>query len=588
MRGPWDATFEHVLLAELKGLDDGIVLEPDTPLPHYGLTSLGSLQLGEKLSHHDGIAMRSFDERAFRTARSLWTFISENDAARTADANSPTGQRPSTDAAVRSLAERFAESARRHADAVCLIDGDEVLTYAQMADQAAALASVMGAGGVIAVLGEREVPTYRAYLAALYAGATVVPLSMDFPPERNAEIVRQAGVRCVVHTDRRGDPLVEAQLAAMSDVALVDGLVLPTVAYGTPCRHVSPDAVAYLIFTSGSTGRPKGVGLTHRNVDAFLTGTLPKFAVGPGDVFSQCHGLTFDFSVFEMWVAWSTGAALSAVSRIQSLDPPDMQARHGVTVWACTPSLIEAAAAACHLAAGSMPGLRYVVIGGEPLSPSTLLLARASAPNAIIDNVYGPTETTVWATTYRIPPDGPFPADRIVPIGTPMPAVDVRVSTIGELLLAGPQVFRGYLDPALDATKFAEADGRSWYRTGDLVDRDECGLLHHRGRVDDQVKIRGYRVELGEIEQTASRLLGGTRTAAVRIAEGPADMEVVLFVEAPVVDEPALRQELGHVLPGYMVPGKVIAIESFLLTAHAKLDRARLAALVPRRESLAR
>ena len=193
MRGPWDATFEHVLLAELKGLDDGVVLEPDTPLAHYGLTSLGSLQLGEKLSHHYGIAMRSFDERAFRTARSLWTFISENDAARTADANSPTGQRRSTDAAVRSLAERFAESARRHADAVCLIDGDEVLTYAQMADQAAALASVMGAGGVIAVLGEREVPTYRAYLAALYAGATVVPLSMDFPPERNAEIVRQAG-----------------------------------------------------------------------------------------------------------------------------------------------------------------------------------------------------------------------------------------------------------------------------------------------------------------------------------------------------------------------------------------------------------
>jgi len=104
------------------------------------------------------------------------------------------------------------------------------------------------------------------------------------------------------------------------------------------------------------------------------------------------------------------------VSRIQSLDPPDAgSARgHGVGVHS------QPDRGRCgRMSSGrrSMPGLRYVVIGGEPLSPSTLLLARASAPNAIIDNVYGPTETTVWATTYRIPPDGPFPADRIVPSG---------------------------------------------------------------------------------------------------------------------------------------------------------------------------
>ncbi|TPQ16139.1 AMP-binding protein [Streptomyces sporangiiformans] len=585
MREPWDTTFEHLLLSVLKEPGDGVEeLDPDTPLTCYGLTSLGSLHLGRQLSQHYGIALRSFNERAFRTPRSLWTFVSDNGPGRTADAN-PQTARQSADGALRGLADRFLESARLHPDAVCLIDGGGTLTYAEMAGQAAALASAIGTGGVVAVLGEREAATYRACLAALYAGATVVPLSLDFPPERNADIVRQAGVRCVVLTDRREDPLVAAQLAAMGDVAVVDGLVLPPTVADIPAgqegQDVSPDAVAYYIFTSGSTGRPKGVGITHRNVDAFLTQALPNFEVGPGDVFSQCHGLTFDFSVFEMWGAWSTGAALLAVSRIQALNPADTVVGHGVTVWACTPSLIESAAAAGHLAADSMPGLRHIVIGGEPLHVSTALLAQAAAPHAIIDNVYGPTEATVWATTYRIAPDGPLPDDdRIVPIGTPAPGMHVRVGATGELLLSGPQVFGGYLDPAFDAAKFAQEDRRVWYRTGDLVDRDESGLLRHRGRIDGQVKIRGYRVELGEIEQTASRLLGGVRTAALRISGGPLDVELVLFLEAPSVDEPALRGKLGRMLPAYMVPDRVIAMEPFRLTAHGKLDRAHLADLV--------
>ncbi|MFL6137193.1 MAG: AMP-binding protein [Frankiaceae bacterium] len=592
MPAPWDAAFERLLRSELRGADDSVALEPDMPLGYYGLTSLGYLQLGMKLSQRYGIAMHSFDERSFRTAGSLWTFVRENDAGRATGTNQATGRQPTV--AVPALLDRFTTSARLHPDAACLIDGDETLSYAEVADQASALASVIGAGGVVAVLGEREAPTYRAYLAAMYAGAAVVPLSMEFPPERNADIVRQAGVRCVVHADRRKDRLLDAQLGALGDVAVVDGSAPPLTAVRTAsCQKVSPDATAYFIFTSGSTGRPKGVGVTHRNIDAFLSQALPNFAVGPGDVFSQCHGLTFDFSVFEMWGAWSTGAALLPVSRIQALDPADMVTRHGVTVWACTPSLVASAAAAGRLTAGSMPTLRHIVIGGEPLPSSTVRLARAAAPNAVIDNVYGPTETTVWTTTYRIRPDESLldesvPIDPILPIGTPVPGVDVRVSASGELLLAGPQVFGGYVDPTLDAAKFVVEEGRRWYRTGDLVGWGEDGLLHHRGRIDGQVKVRGYRVELGEIEQAASRLVGSARTAALLMRDGSVDAELVLFVEAPSVNEAAVRRELGRVLPGYMVPGRVIAVDAFRLTAHAKLDHGYLASLASPREAVAR
>ena len=561
----WDNAFEELVRAEL-GTDDP--LEPDQPLAHYGLTSLGCLALGRKLAERYDVPMRSFGPRTFRTARSLWTFLtaSEEDAA-VPIAVRP-GVRPRIRLSGRSIAHRFADSARRDPGAVCLISGGEAVTYGRMAREALILAGAIGPGGVVGVLGERETATFRAYLAVLFAGATVVPLSLDSPPERNADIVAQAGVRCVVHSGL--DPLLTMQLAAF-DVEVLDGTTVPVGEPAVPAE-VSLDDFAYLLFTSGSTGRPKGVGITHANLDAYLANSLPRYDVGGGDVFSQCHELTFDLSVFELWAAWTTGAALLPVSRIRALDPAATVAEHGVTVWTCTPSLMAAAASAGHLGAGSLAGVRYVVFCGEPLPRETALRTIAAAPGSTVDNTYGPTEATVWCTYLRLTA---VPDEAVVPIGTPCPGVDVRISDEGELCLAGPQVFGGYLDPALD--RFAEAGGQRWYRTGDRVRRDEAGVLHHLGRVDDQVKIRGYRVEPAEIEHAASGLLGGTRTAAVVVAG-----ELVLFVEAASVDEATLRGGLARTLPGYMVPGRVVAAGHFPLTANGKLDRASLAVRVGR------
>jgi amino acid adenylation domain-containing protein len=548
----WDNAFESLVREEL-GTDDP--LEPDRPLAHYGLTSLGCLALGRKLAERYDVPMRSFGPRTFRTARSLWTFLGAPSVAAEPVAVRR-GVRPRIGLSGRGIAHRFADSARRDPDAVCLISGGEAVTYGRMAREAMILAGTIGPGGTVAVLGDRETATFRAYLAVLFAGATVVPLSPDSPPERNADIVAQAGARCVVHGGLDSP-------VAFDGVEVVDGTVLPS---GEPvaAASVSSDAYAYLLFTSGSTGRPKGVGITHANLDAYLANSLPRYDVGGGDVFSQCHELTFDLSVFELWGAWTTGAALLPLSRVRALDPAAVVAEHGVSVWTCTPSLMAAAAPG----PGSLAGLRYVVFCGEPLPRETALRTVAAALGSIVDNTYGPTEATVWCTYLRLPPV--LPDEAVVPIGTPCPGVDVRISADGELLVAGPQVFGGYLDPALD--RFAVVDGRRWYRTGDRVRRDPAGVLHHLGRVDDQLKIRGYRVEPAEIEHAATGLLGGTRTAAVVVAG-----ELVLFVEADSADSAALRSGLARTLPGYMVPARVVAASSFPLTANGKLDRSALA-----------
>jgi acyl-coenzyme A synthetase/AMP-(fatty) acid ligase len=135
-------------------------------------------------------------------------------------------------------------------------------------------------------------------------------------------------------------------------------------------------------------------------------------------------------------------------------------------------------------------------------------------------------------------------------------------------------LFGGYLDPALNEGKFVDTEGKLWYRTGDLVYRDGAERLHHRGRTDDQVKIRGYRVELGEVEASASRALGGRRVAALLAGE-----ELVVFVEGEPVETEDLRQAMSGTVPKYMVPGRVFTVEQFELTRNAKLDKAKLLAL---------
>jgi amino acid adenylation domain-containing protein len=575
---PWDAGFDRLLRSELRGLDPRAELDPDLPLTHHGVTSLGYVQLGRALAERYGIDHSAFGDRAFRTPRSLWAFVLEHRRAPW------------------SLAQRFAESARRYPHAPCLLAGGQSLTYLQLARAAAALAARLPTARRVAVLGERELPLYRAYLAALYAGAAVAPLSLDAPPERNADIIAGAGIDTVLCTAPRDDPDLRAQLAAIAAVAapvVLDGLEVPEgdsiepdsigpdsiglEAIGLAPVFVAADQLAYLIFTSGSTGWPKAVGITHANVASFLDTALPRFRIGPGDVVSQSHGLTFDMSVFELWGAWSSGAALAVVPRIQALAPAHTLPRLGVTVWAGTPSLVDTALRAGRLPAAALPGVRHVVLGGEALTPATVAAVRAAAPKADIDNVYGPTEATVWVTTHRIAVADPVPVGRTVPIGTPLPTTTLRVSDSGELLVHGPQVFGGYLDPAADEGRFVELDGRRWYRTGDLAEVDESGSWYYRGRADGQVKVRGYRIELGEIEHVATLLLAGVRTAAVRTTNAHGEAQLVLFVETLDVDESALRLRLARYLPDYMVPVRVRAIERFTLTAHGKLDRCHLA-----------
>ncbi len=477
--------------------------------------------------------------------------------------------------------------------------GQDKLTYAQLRDQAEALAGriVAANAGVapsrVGLLASRSVAAYAGYLAILRAGAAVVPLNPEFPAGRNASIAKAAGLDLVL-TDapaagaELGVPLVGAQPEDGAPTAPV------------PPLRTTPDDIAYIIFTSGSTGIPKGVPVLHRNLCSYLTHLTTRYETGPGSRMSQAFELTFDGSVHDLFVAWGSGATLVVPLRHQLMSPVKFINSERLTHWFSVPSLVTFASRLGTLTPGSMPTLRWSVFGGEALSLSAARSWQAAAPGSALEVLYGPTELTVSCTAYRLPTadtDWPSPANGIVPIGSIHPTMeyvlldeDGRPGSTGELCVRGTHRFAGYLDPVNDSGRFLLIDEHGephptaagspvtdahWYRTGDRVTQ-ENGELVILGRIDQQVKIRGHRIELGEVEALLREQAGVDDAVVFAVASRDGEPELEAAVAGADCDSDRLFTALGDHLPLYMLPRRIVPFGQLPLNANGKIDRRAL------------
>jgi amino acid adenylation domain-containing protein len=498
----------------------------------------------------------------------------------------------------RMLDDWFRAALERHPNAQALRVQGRSWSYADVDAQARAWASDLAGrdGGRVrrvGILAAKSEEAYVGLLAALYAGAAAVPLGPEVPLERNLAIAAAAGVDALV-----ADAAGAEQLAAIEAATGARVVVGPTrdgrrampardsQSMPEPPARRSADDFAYVLFTSGSTGRPKGVPISHANVSAFLAASLGRYAFGPEDVFSQVYELTFDLAMFDIFMAWSAGACVCALTRLQALDPVRWVNRYGVTVWHTTPSLVNVLRARSALAPGSMPGIRHTIYCGEPLPVETARYWHRAAPNSVVDNIYGPTELTIACTAHRWRPSDAAPTDpgETVPIGEPNPGMEYLMlderggvdPERGELCMTGPQMFRGYLDPANDEGRFVRVGGRLWYRTGDRVQlRPGVGLVH-LGRNDSQVKLAGYRVELGEVEHAIRDAAPGTEAVAF-LAAGPAGPALIAFVAGgPAMEPAALLRRMADRVPTYMLPRHVWHLDQLPLNRNGKIDHAAL------------
>ncbi|WP_034592962.1 AMP-binding protein [Hamadaea tsunoensis] len=487
------------------------------------------------------------------------------------------------------LHSRFLRGLALAPDAAAVRSGPDEITYAEAHATALLWAGALARtkATAVGVLAGKSVDAYVGTLAALYSGATVVPLRPDFPAGRTAAMIEAAGVGAIV-ADGKG-------LAALPPLpgmpVLAPGRTIAghvTALYADPAEALSepayaePDSPAYVLFTSGSTGRPKGVVLTHRGYDHYFGLLDERYDFGPGDVFSQTFDLNFDCALFDMFAAWGSGATVVPVPLAAYRDLPGFAASTGMSVWFSTPSAVELVRRLGGLAPGSLPGLRWSFFAGEAFTCRDAEDWQRAAANSTVENLYGPTEATTTVAAYRCTAQTREHAvNGVVPIGDVHAGHDWLLrdedaAGEGELCIAGPQLCAGYLDPADEEGRFLSHGGQRFYRTGDRVRRTPAGLAY-LGRLDFQVQVQGVRVELSEVEH-AMRACGVHDAVVVGVPDGPSTALYAFYTGDPRTPVELLRG-LRPLLPDAVIPKHFRHLAEFPVNANRKIDRGALGVL---------
>ncbi|WP_156736885.1 AMP-binding protein, partial [Mycobacterium sp. E3298] len=334
-----------------------------------------------------------------------------------------------------SIPELFSAQVDRAPGAVAISCGGGSLTYGELDEASNRLARLLieygaGPGECVGLLAERSAQAVVAILAVLKTGAAYLPIDPALPAARIEFMLTDALPIAAVTTAG-----VRSRLDG-SDLAVIE-FDDPEIATQSadPLSVPSSGDVAYIIYTSGTTGVPKGVAVTHRNVTQLLESVHDELALGR--VWSQCHSLAFDFSVWEIFGSLLHGGRLVIVPDAVVRSPEDLHAmliREQVDVLSHTPSAVAA------LSPQGLDSVATLVMGGEPCPPEVV---DRWAPGRVMVNQYGPTETTMYAAMTR-----PLTAwSGTPPIGSPIPGAalfvldnwlnPVPVGVVGELYVAG-------------------------------------------------------------------------------------------------------------------------------------------------------
>ena len=493
------------------------------------------------------------------------------------------------------------------APAISSYDGE--YTYGQLDDLSSRLAHHLVSLGVgpdviVPLCFQKTALAIITMLAVMKSGGGMVFLDPQHPQNRREDIMGQVKAKMVL-TSAATQPLFAESDVDVFVVTTESLLNLP--AFGqSPKTNVTPQNVLYVIFTSGSTGKPKGCIIEHAS---FCSGSLRHAEgsnLGTESRVAQFASYSFDVSILEIITGLIAGACICV--------PDEMSFGRGIAAllqemrasWAfLTPSLVKL------VSPGDVPDLKTLILGGEALSKADV---EAWADHVLLINGYGPSECSIAAAANPGLTRDVDPANIGRGVGGICWIVDaedynklVPIGAIGELLIEGPILARGYLDnPEKTAEVFVEPSqwpgvsypggNRRLYKTGDLARYNPDGTIHFIGRKDTQVKLRGQRIELGEIEHHLLSMHGHARHAMVLLPKiGPCKQKLVAilsleqFLSHRPVDEiqviqndtvasqvSEVREHLSTLVPQYMVPTIWIVVEDMPLLHSGKMNRSKV------------
>lgn len=497
--------------------------------------------------------------------------------------------------------------------AICSWDAQ--LSYLELEDMASSFACHLRELGIghqsyVPICFEKSALTIIVMLAVLKVGAAFVAIDGESPKVRLQSIVSDVEAKWA---------LCSAKFQGVCDslgaqTVVVDfGMISKPAKNSKPLPTCTSSDIAYIVFTSGSTGKPKGTLVPH---EAFVTGALshgPAMRMSSTSRVLQFASYTFDASILEIFTTLILGGCICVPDDKTRLNDPTKVINDMKVNWTLlTPSFAQM------ILPKDVPTLTTLVLGGEAMSQNHL---STWADHTHLINAYGPSECAVVATVNSHVSGTSSPSNIGKAVGGRCFIADqhdpnelVPVGAIGELLVEGPILARGYLKEPLKTEQAFIRDPK-WihafyprqsatvytvYRTGDLVKYAEDGSILYLGRKDNQAKLHGQRLELGEVEHHLGRVPTIQHALAIIPSRGLYEKKLVAVLsfkqrlESNVSQDNlqlvareeseshvrSMRDALSSHLPPYMVPSNWVVLQDIPLLASGKLDRRRMTFLI--------
>nr|UMZ45380.1 hypothetical protein [Paramyrothecium roridum] len=506
----------------------------------------------------------------------------------------------------------IAKQIQERPDDLAVAAWDAELTYHQVGQFATRLAARLQELGVgpnvlLPICFPKSAWAAVVMVAIEMAGGAFVPLDPNAPAARYQSILEDTAARLVVTTPLLGSAFegMPVQVFAV-DVDVIHNLPDPSIPLSV---NIQPSDPCFVLFTSGSTGKPKGMVMQHDSICSSADAYGADMGIGPGTRVFQFSAFTFDVGVLDILVTLIRGGTVCMPSDHDRINNLAAVMRSFKANWVfLTPSVADL------LSPTDLPEMKAVALGGEAISKQSMDRWKDSVS---LHGLYGPAEASICA--WR-----PFAlqAGKSTNIGKPLNSAFwvvepedlkqlVPVGCVGELIIQGPMLARGYLNVSaevaanwIESAHWLPSVGYSStraYRTGDLVRRNHDGSFDYLGRKDTQVKLHGQRVELGEIESRIQENLPAEvnvlvdvvkasdyegLTAYIWYSAGPNCRPNKAFkLMAQLTAEmrkliSGLDNTLGLILPSYMIPHTYLVFEGIpQRNANGKVDRKALSTM---------
>jgi fatty-acyl-CoA synthase len=441
-------------------------------------------------------------------------------------------------------------------------------------------------GERVVLVDENSLAVPLGLFGAAIAGKPFVPLNYRLADDRLRSILERTSPATVLAGEgvpERIDGVPGLTIVPRAELlaATEDQSIEPTDGWGC-----DPDGTAVLLFTSGTTGEPKAAVLRHRNLAAYLVGSVEFGAAAP----DECTIVSVPpYHVAAMSSVLSTTYAGRRVVQLEHFEPDAWVRtvrRESVTHAMVVPTMLRRLLDVVARKGGGLPSLRSLAYGGGPMPRAVVERAMALLPALDLVNAYGLTETSSTITVLgpddhraAFASEDPEVRARLGSVGRALPGIEVSVrddggeplgpGQVGEIWVRGEQVSGEYEGRPLDLD-----DG--WFATRDAGHVDGEGFLFVHGRVDDVIVRGGENLSPGEIESVLLEHPAVAEAAVVGIPHqewGEQVVAAVVLRERDAVSEEALRAHVRDRLRSARTPERIAFCDELPYNETGKLLR---------------